>query len=135
MVPDQTTTLVFGNLPRLAANHAGIANCLHFMATNCLHPIKLKDLETVAGLSRRGFQKAFRKHAGLSPGQVLRHLRIEHAKRLLVESDMKLDAIAIRCGYRKANTFCIAFRQVMGMPPKQFQRQALAGHLSPRSAG
>lgn len=94
------------------------------MAVNCSSPIKLKDLEKVAGLSRRGFQKAFRKHAGSSPGQVLRHLRIENAKRLLTESDVKLEIVASHCGYRSANTFCIAFRQVVGVSPKKFQRQA-----------
>lgn len=124
MKPANTTALLFGSLPRLAERHSGVAQCLCYMAVNCSCPIKLKDLEKVAGLSRRGFQKAFRKHAGSSPGQVLRHLRIENAKRLLMESDEKLEVIASHCGYRSANTFCIAFRQVVGIPPKKFQRQA-----------
>jgi len=107
----------------VVAEHPGIARSLDFLRWNCCRPIGVGDLVVVAGLSRRGFLKAFRKHTGHTPGKVLRHLRIEHAKRLLVEGDIAIEDAAERCGFRRTNSFGIAFRQVTGVAPTKFQRQ------------
>ena len=47
--------------------------------------------------------------------------RLERAKTLLAESDLKMDVLAGLCGYQSANSFCIAFKQATGMAPKQFR--------------
>jgi AraC-like DNA-binding protein len=107
----------------IVVEHRGIARSLNFLRRNCCRPIGVGDLTKVAGLSRRGFLNAFQKHTGHTPGKVLRHLRIEQAKRLLVEQDMELEAIARRCGYRSVNTLWVAFREVTGVAPKKYQRQ------------
>jgi len=78
----------------------------------------------ISGMSRRGLTKAFHMHLGFSPGSVLRHVRIERAKQILVERDLTLKDIAKHCGYRSENTFCIAFQRATGMAPKKFQRDA-----------
>jgi AraC-like DNA-binding protein len=103
--------------------HVGINKCLGFTTENFRRPIQVKDMVKISGMSRRGFIKAFDKHIGANPGAVLRHLRLEYAKRLLTEQDLKLKEIACQCGYRNENSFCVAFQRTMGMAPKQFQRQ------------
>ena len=108
---------------QVAASHAGVYKSLKFIRKNFSAPIQLKDLVKISGMSRRGFQKAFKKNVGTNPGLFLRSLRIEQAKRLLVEHDMKLSQIAARCGFRSENTFCIAFLRDMKTSPKRFQRQ------------
>lgn len=105
-------------------HHDGVARSLRFMAQNYWRPIQLNDLVMVSGMSKRGLTKAFYLHVGLSPGSVLRHVRIECAKRLLIERDLTLKDLAKRCGYRSENTLCIAFQRATGMAPKKFQRNA-----------
>jgi AraC-like DNA-binding protein len=105
-------------------HHDGVARSLRFMTQNYWRPIQLNDLVMVSGMSRRGLTKAFYVHVGYSPGSVLRHMRIESAKHLLLEHDLILRTIAKRCGYRSENTFCIAFQRATGMAPKKFQRHA-----------
>jgi AraC-like DNA-binding protein len=109
--------------PDLVTDHADVNRCLGFMARRFCEPIQLKDLVKVSEMSRRGFSKAFLKNVGVNPGVFLRGIRIEHAKRLLVEDDLKLKEIAPRCGYRSENTFAIAFLREVKMSPKKFQRQ------------
>lgn len=104
--------------------HAGIARSLKFIVKNFDADIRIAGLENVAGLSRRGFLKAFQKHTGRKPGEVLRQLRIEYAKRLLVQYDLPLKELARVSGFKSANTFCVAFRRMTGCSPKKFQRQA-----------
>jgi LacI family transcriptional regulator len=105
----------------LAVNHKGVANSLRFIWQHCHEPISVKDLVGVAAMSRRGLHKAFLDHLGRSPGQELNRLRMDRAKRLLAESDHKMEVVASMCGYQSANSFSIAFKQAAGMSPKQYR--------------
>jgi len=110
---------------RITTDHPGINNCLDFVARNFRRPIQLKHLAKASGLSRRGFVKAFNKHVGEKPGVLLRTVRLEHAKRLLMEQDLNSADIARQCGFRSHNTFAVAFQRDIGMAPKQFQLRYL----------
>jgi LacI family transcriptional regulator len=105
----------------LAIQHPGVARCLRFIWEHSHEPITVKDLVSVAAMSRRGLHKAFLENLGRPPGRELHRVRIEQAKKLLSESDHKMEVLAGLCGYQSANSFCIAFKQATGMSPKQFR--------------
>jgi LacI family transcriptional regulator len=105
----------------LAIRHKGVANSLRFIWEHASQPISVKDLVGVAAMSRRGLHKAFLENVGRTPGQELQRVRIERAKRLLAESNHKLEVLAGLCGYQSANSFCVAFKQATGLSPKQFR--------------
>jgi|ERR1700722_9186606 transcriptional regulator GlxA family with amidase domain len=117
----------------MAVKHDGINRTLLFATRNMDRQVKFSHLLQKSGMSRRGFFKAFSKHAGIKPGQMLRRFRIERAKRMLVEKDMGLTEIAKQCGYRSANTLWVAFRNATGLAPKKFQRQAWLGTFLSKS--
>lgn len=103
--------------------HRGVARSLKFMATHFQTPVQLQDLVVESGMSRRGLIKAFHKHVGRPPAAVLRQMRIEKARHLLVTEDLSLKELAERVGFRSANTFCVAFQRSVGIAPKQYQRK------------
>ena len=105
----------------LAINHKGVANSLRYIWGHAHQPISVKDLIEVAAMSRRGLHKAFLENVGRTPGQELQRVRIERAKRLLADSNHKLEVLANMCGYQSANSFCVAFKQATGQSPKQFR--------------
>jgi len=105
----------------LAVKHKGVANSLRFIWEHASQPISVKDLIGVAAMSRRGLHKAFLDNVGRTPGQELQRVRIERAKRLLADSNHKLEVLANMCGYQSANSFCVAFKQATGQSPKQFR--------------
>ncbi len=105
----------------LAVRHKGVANSLRFIWEHASQPISVKDLVGVAAMSRRGLHKAFLENVGRTPGQELQRVRIERAKRLLSESNHKLEVLANMCGYQNANSFCVAFKQATGTSPKQYR--------------
>jgi len=105
----------------LAVNHKGVANSLRFIWEHAHEPISVKDLVGVAAMSRRGLHKAFLDAVGRTPGQELQRIRIERAKRLLKDTDHKIEVVASMCGYQSANSFCVAFKQATTMSPKQFR--------------
>jgi LacI family transcriptional regulator len=105
----------------LAVLHKGVAKALRFIWEHSHEPISVKDLVGVAAMSRRGLHKAFLEHLGRTPGVELHRVRIERAKRLLTESDHKMEVLAGMCGYQSANSFCVAFKQATGRSPKQYR--------------
>jgi LacI family transcriptional regulator len=105
----------------LAIRHKGVANSLRFIWGHASRPISVKDLVGVAAMSRRGLHKAFVENVGRTPGQELQRVRIDRARRLLAESNHKLEVLASLCGYQSANSFCVAFKQATGLSPKQFR--------------
>jgi LacI family transcriptional regulator len=107
----------------LAVNHPGVARCLRYLWLNCHRPIGVDDLAREAAMSRSGLHQAFLDHIGRPPGSELHRARIETAKKLLLQSKMKLDEIAEKSGYQSANSFWVAFRQATGMSPKKYQKQ------------
>lgn len=109
--------------PRRVTEHPRINKCLALMEKRYCEPFQVRDFVRLSGMSRRGFLKAFSKNVGVNPGQFLSRIRLEHAKRLLVEYDLRLKEIALRCGYRNQNTFGVAFLREMKMSPKTFQRR------------
>ena len=80
-----------------------------------------KALVEVASMSRRGLHKAFLEHLRRTPGQELQRVRIEHARKLLTETTLKIEALAETVGYQSANSFCIAFKRVTGLTAKKFR--------------
>src|SRR5258708_7965145 len=89
----------------LAVNHGGVARGLHFIAEHFVDAISVDDVARAAGMSRRGLHQAFCEHAGCTPGDKIRHVRLEVAKRLLAETEDKIESIANRSGYPNINTF------------------------------
>ena len=107
----------------LAIDHPGLARSLRYLWTNHHKPIGVDDLARVAGMSRSGFHQAFIERIGRPPGNELNRVRMEKAKKLLMESKMKLDDLAETCGYQSANSFWVAFRQATGMSPRQYRQR------------
>jgi AraC-like DNA-binding protein len=112
-------------------SHAGVARCLQFLRRNWQVRFKLRDLERVAGLKRRGLHRAFVAHLGCTPGVVLRLVRLERACGLLVQSDLPVGEVARRCGYRSANSLWVMFARDLGVSPARFRARQKAGAAGP----
>lgn len=49
--------------------------------------------------------------------------RIEEAKKMLIETDLKIIAIAYDCGFKSISTFNVAFKKETGMTPSQYRKR------------
>jgi LacI family transcriptional regulator len=110
----------------MAVRHPGVARSLRFIWEHFHEPISVKDLVGVAGMSRRGLYTAFLEHVGRSPGEELHRMRIERAKRLLLDSDHKMETLAHLCGYQSVTGFWVAFKQDTGLSPKRYREKQSA---------
>lgn len=104
-----------------AIKHRGIAQSVRFISAHWRKSIRVHSMAKAAAMSRRGFHKAFAKHTGRTPGRELRRIRLHNAMSLLVYSALKPQVIAKLCGYKRLNSFHVAFKQTTGLSPLQYR--------------
>jgi AraC-like DNA-binding protein len=85
-------------------------------------------------VSPESFIRAFKQVTGLSPQRFHAALRIESAKRLLVETNRPVTEISLDVGYSSLGTFVRTFALLVGVPPGQLRRLARGDGLSAAAA-
>ena len=104
---------------------ASLRRVQDFVRANLSGTIGLVELSAVAGLSPRQFLRAFHASVDDTPLRYVQAVRIEEAKRLLVESLRSMTDIALNCGFSHPQHFTTSFRKHVGMTPSAFRRSRL----------
>jgi LacI family transcriptional regulator len=117
-----------------AVEQPRVRQALQFIQENCHLPIGVLDIARAVGLSRSGLEKVFRDAFVRSPGQQLRRIRLERAKKMLAESDAIIAAVGAATGFQSSHHFCRAFREQLGVTPGQYRRQ-LRSDATPPTRG
>lgn len=84
--------------------------------------LSLESCADEVGTNPYSLSKAFKQIAGINFIDYVTSLRMEKAKELLTSTDMKINDIAERVGYRHSY-FNRIFKKQMGIPPSQFRKQ------------
>jgi AraC-like DNA-binding protein len=91
----------------------------HFIRDHFHSPLNLKTLAAKCGVSREHFIREFRLRYLASPGTMLRTLRLQHGRTLLLSTRSSVSVIAGACGFLSSGSFCRAYRQQFGCSPRQ----------------
>jgi two-component system response regulator YesN len=92
-----------------------------YMKKHAGDKINQKDVAAHINMSRSYFSQCFAKFAGDTFGDILRNIRIEHAKSLLLESDYPVYEIASRAGFEDEKYFSRLFREIVGTSPSEYR--------------
>jgi len=85
-------------------------------------PILVTDLSALIQRSEAHFSRAFKRTFGVSPHAFIIRRRVELAAQYMLESDVCLADIALRCGFTDQAHFCKRFRQATGERPGSWRR-------------
>ncbi len=107
----------------LAVDDPLVARALRFISEHGHERIKVSDVAAAAHVTRRTLERRFRAVLGRSVGEEITRLRVERAKRLLAESNMRMKRLAPEAGFRDAMQMCIVFKRVEGITPSDYRRQ------------
>ncbi|MGN9906950.1 helix-turn-helix transcriptional regulator [Phytohabitans sp. LJ34] len=94
-------------------------------------PIDLDTVAAHAGYSRYHFVRLFRAAYGETPGQYLSRRRIERAQELLRSANLTVTEVCMLVGFTSLGTFCTRFKQIVGVTPTEFRREARQGAAAP----
>jgi len=67
----------------------------------------------------------FKQHTGQNLSAYIEDIRMENAKKYIIETKMTMKEICEKVGYSNINTFYKAFKRRFGIPPKQFRQNTL----------
>lgn len=112
-----------------------VAAAIEYAKDNLSVPVSVQELARFAGLSRFQFDRRIQTIFGLTAGQWLLTLRINHAQRLLADTDDAIADVAIESGYADQSAFSRQFRQATGLTPREYrvaQRAILNFNERPR---
>jgi len=99
---------------------------IDYIDTNLADKITLASLAQAAGLSRMHFAAQFRVVMGFPPHEFVLRRRIEHAQRLLSETDSTLVDIALSVGFQTQAHFTTVFKRFVGDTPYRWRSAAVA---------
>ncbi|WP_405019606.1 helix-turn-helix domain-containing protein [Kitasatospora sp. NBC_00070] len=86
------------------------------------HPWTVRELARLATMSERSFARRFTEATGVPPLRWLSEQRVLAAQRLLEETDLPVDEIAVRCGFASAVSLRPAFTRRVGVAPRDYRR-------------
>jgi AraC family transcriptional regulator len=98
------------------------ARVMEYINSHIEEPIRLRDLATVAGLSRMHFAAQFRAYTGTSPSRFVMMQRIQHAQALLGDPRKTLADVALSVGFRTQAHFTTVFHRLVGNTPNGWRK-------------
>jgi AraC-like DNA-binding protein len=102
-----------------------------FIRARIAEPLRVGDLARHVGLSVSSFAHAYPKLAGEPPYRTIVRLKIEAAKRLLVDEALTVKETASWLGYSTEFQFSRAFKRFEGTAPTPYVRAMNVKHAAP----
>ncbi|MFL1516335.1 transcriptional regulator FtrA [Pseudomonas prosekii] len=109
--------------PVSASPRSDLSRVMQWARERLHQPLEVRDLASEAAMSERTFLRRFTEASGLSPKTWLQHQRLARARELLESTSANTEQIAERCGYRSVESFRVAFRSVVGVPPSVYRER------------
>jgi transcriptional regulator GlxA family with amidase domain len=94
-----------------------------FVLEHLDQPLPVARIASGVGMSTRTLSRWCREYLRESPAEIVRRLRIDEARRLLVETELPLKDITARTGLGDATTMWRAFTQRLGVTPAAYRQR------------
>lgn len=100
---------------------------LAFLEWNFDKPLQIEEIATAGGVSVSSIVRIFHRCLGTTPWRFLQKLRLDCAKELLQNSDLRIKEIAVRSGFNDPLYFSSFFHKECGCSPRRFREKELLG--------
>ena len=105
-----------------AEEYQHVAQAVAYAEANLSSSPSVDDLAETAGMSRYQLDRRMRRVFGLTTGQWLLKLKMDHAQQMLRDSELPIAAIAMDSGYSDQSAFTRQFHRTTGMSPGDYRR-------------
>lgn len=111
------STRIGTHIPKL--NHA-----IELMESHIEDPLNLTDVANAVGLSQRQLERLFLNNLERTPKKFYVELRLQKARNLLLQTDLKIIDVAVICGFVSAGHFSKVYKHHYKISPS-FERSAI----------
>lgn len=105
----------------LAIDDPDLAAAIRFIRDHAIEGIQMPDVLRAVSLSRRWLEKRFQTVLGRTPAAEIRRVRVDWAKKLLSETDLKMPEVAAASGFTSHEYFTQAFKAHTGQSPLRYR--------------
>ncbi|WP_258804292.1 AraC family transcriptional regulator [Pseudarthrobacter sp. NS4] len=110
--------------PQLDARAAAVVDLvLEYVFSNHAGSVKLSEAAEMVGMQEASFSKYFRRATGQNFSDLVRKLRLAHARRLLETSDKPISDICYEVGFTNLSNFNRHFLNDMGETPRRYRQR------------
>ncbi|MCM1056076.1 MAG: response regulator transcription factor [Firmicutes bacterium] len=101
-----------------------LEDIMRYINHNFADNITLENIAPLFGYNSSYLGRIFNKKMGENFNSYIDHVRIEHAKELLLKEDDKIYTIAEKVGYRNPDYFHTKFKKYVGMSPAEYRKRS-----------
>jgi len=109
----------------VALDDRDVVTALRYIRNHACDGITVDDVAQQTAISRATLDRRFQRALQRSPKTEIDRIRVNRAKRLLVETEYKIAAIATMTGYAMAPQFVTAFKRLAGFTPGKYRERAI----------
>lgn len=102
-----------------------IKRMYYYMEKHYDQDLKVESFARMFNYNSNYLGRIFRKEMGDSFNNILDTVRIANAKRLLLETDMKVYQISEQVGYGNVDYFYLKFKKYVGVSPKEYRKEMM----------
>lgn len=100
---------------------------LHYIEQHYAEDLTLEIVAEHLPITAGYLSTVFKEKTGEYFVDYVNGVRIREAQRMLLETDLRVQDIAVRAGYQNVNSFNRMFKKWSGMSPREFRKEQLAG--------
>ncbi len=112
------------SLGMLEGNEPRVAAAIHVMEQHIDDTLSIRQVAEQVGLSVRMLEYLFRQTLELTPAAYYRRLRLQTARRMVIDTRLRLQEIAIRTGFNSLSAFSRLYKQHYRQSPLESRRAA-----------
>jgi AraC-like DNA-binding protein/ligand-binding sensor protein len=117
---DASNKILLGSQP---AESKTVSQARLFIADHQNEELTLRRVADAINLSAGYFSELFKKETGVRFVEYLARVRVEQARCLLQNSDLRVTEIAFRCGFGSLSQFNRTFRRIAGQTPQELRTE------------
>lgn len=99
-----------------------LRKAVSYLRLNYRSDLSISEVAEKAGVGERYIRKLFARHLNMSPLDFLNQIRINKSIELLRNTEMSVKQICFASGFKSPQYFSRAFKQQMGISPKEMTR-------------
>lgn len=107
--------------PSQGLSHRRLVSVLQYIEEHIDRYLQVSEIASTANMSPYHFARMFKLEVGLPPHCYVTTRRVEHAKRLLGETDESLVDVAAAVGFQTQGHFTTVFRKYAGTTPRSYR--------------
>lgn len=100
----------------------GVRSAIDLIEANISEPLPIPQIARNIGISQRQLERQFHQTMGCSVVQFSLLLRLQHARVLLISTDLGVREISAASGFNSLSHFAFAFRKCFGRRPSEYRQ-------------